>query len=119
MLHRYSAIPSSFGKTIVILQHRHSATLSFGMTRSRRILIFEIISREYFLLTNQNTCFCIIIIFLYVNMADDFHITRAFNLLQEATVLLSGGIESSSRDSININENANEIHAVLQVIPPS
>ena len=33
-------------------------------------------------------------------MADDLHITRAFNLLQEATVLLS-----SSR---NINENANE-----------
>ena len=42
-------------------------------------------------------------------MADDFHITRAFNLLQEATVLLSGGIESSSRDGMNINENANEI----------
>lgn len=33
-------------------------------------------------------------------MADDLHITRAFNLLQEATVLLS-----SSR---NVNENANE-----------
>ena len=29
-------------------------------------------------------------------MADDLHISRAFRLLQEATVLLSGGIESSS-----------------------
>ena len=38
-------------------------------------------------------------------MADDLHISRAFRLLQEATVLLSGGIELSSG---NINENANE-----------
>ena len=38
-------------------------------------------------------------------MADDLHISRAFRLLQEATVLLSGGIESSSG---NINENVNE-----------
>ena len=38
-------------------------------------------------------------------MADDLHITRAFNLLQEATVLLSGGIDPSSRDSTNINES--------------
>ena len=38
-------------------------------------------------------------------MADDLHISRAFRLLQEATVLLSSGIESSSG---NINENVNE-----------
>ena len=42
-------------------------------------------------------------------MADDLHITRAFNLLQEATVLLSSNIESSSGDSMTSTVTSNAV----------
>ncbi len=111
-----------------IRQYHHSAESTFDMTRSRRILVYNFVydvicisayfryfhfkifevetlfSLRHFVRDLSTIYHCL----LCVNMADDLNITRAFNLLREATVLLSGSAESAthgSEVSRNVSEN--------------